>query len=319
MSEFLFQRVAIIGVGLIGGSLAAGIKRHCATNQLHAPHIIGIGRHIDTIETAKTLGLIDQASTDFSAIAGCDLVVICAPVAQTEAVLRQILPYVHDGMLVTDAGSTKQDVIAAARRAFGANADGINHGSVMANRIAQFIPAHPIAGKESNGPAAADANLYQNKRVVITPLPENTVENISKISALWQAVGAQVSTLSAIQHDAVFSAVSHLPHLLSYALVAQIANAEDAETKLGYAGAGFRDFTRIAASSPEMWRDIFVANKTALLKDLRAYQAMLSNLETLLVNDEVKTLERVIQKAATVRQAWQHNKAQDSKTSADKT
>lgn len=285
-----FQKVAIVGVGLIGGSLAAALK----TQGLSA-HVVGIGRHQSTLDEALALGLIDSASTLPSAVEGCDLVVLCAPVAQTQPLLAAMKPFLSAHAVITDAGSTKQDVVAAAKAALGGE---------YTDLIANFVPAHPIAGKAEHGPAAAEAALYQGKRVVITPLAENKPECVASVQALWEAVGAQVSFMSPVQHDAVFSAVSHLPHLLAYALVAQIANAEDAATKLSYAGGGFRDFTRIAASSPEMWRDIFAANKTALLKDLRDYQRMLGQLETLLISGNHAALETMISKAATVRQDW---------------
>jgi prephenate dehydrogenase len=286
----MFQKVAIVGVGLIGGSLAAAMKV-----QGLATHIVGIGRSQATLDEALALGLIDTVSTNVSAVAGCDLIVLCAPVAQTHALLMAMKPFFNADVIITDAGSTKQDVVAAAKAALGGE-----HTDLIAN----FIPAHPIAGKAQHGPAAADAALYQAKRVVLTPLAENKPECVAQVQALWRAAGAQVSFMSPVQHDAVFSAVSHLPHLLAYALVAQIANSEDAATKLGYAGGGFRDFTRIAASSPEMWRDIFVANKTSLLQDLRDYQRMLGRIETLLVTDNHATLEKVIAQAAVVRQDW---------------
>ena len=285
-----FRKAALIGVGLIGGSLAAAMKQHGLCD-----HIVGLGRTLETVLEAKKLGLIDHATTDYADLKGCDLIVLCVPVAQTAATLRALLPFVTPSTLITDTGSTKQDVVYAARSVLG---------DESSTPIAQFIPAHPIAGKAQHGPAAAEAGLFQGRRVVLTPLPENTMDMVDRVAALWAAVGAEVSHMSAIQHDAVFSSVSHLPHLLAYALVAQIANSEDAATKLGYAGAGFRDFTRIAASSPEMWRDVFAANKTAVLKDLRAYQAMLAQMELNLVTGDTKTLEKILSRAATVRSEW---------------
>jgi prephenate dehydrogenase len=286
----LFQKTAIIGVGLIGGSLAAAMKL-----QQLCLHIVGVGRSQATLDEALALGLVDSASIDMSAITGCDLVVLCAPVAQTQALLTAMKPFLNSNTIVTDAGSTKQDVVAAAKAVFGDS-----HEGAMAN----FVPAHPIAGKEKHGPSAADAALYQGKRVVLTPIAETHPDAVDRVQALWQAVGAAVTRMSPLRHDTVFASVSHLPHLLAYALVAQIANSEDAETKLDYAGGGFRDFTRIAASSPEMWRDIFAANKAALLKDLRGYQTMLGHIETLLITENYAGLEKLISKAASVRQDW---------------
>ncbi len=285
-----FKKTAIVGVGLIGGSLAAAMKA-----QHLCPHIVGIGRTQAMLDEALALGLVDSVSRDMEAVAGCDLVVLCMPVSYTQGVLQAIKPYLGADTIITDAGSTKQDVVAAAKAVFGDSHEGA---------MAQFVPAHPIAGKEKHGPSAADAALYAGKRVVLTPIAETHPDAANRVHALWEAVGAKVSRMSPLRHDTVFASVSHLPHLLAYALVAQIANSEDANTKLDYAGAGFRDFTRIAASSPEMWRDIFTANKTALLKDLRGYQAMLGHLETLLITDNFSSLEKLIGKAASVRQDW---------------
>jgi prephenate dehydrogenase len=289
-TKYMFQKTAIVGIGLIGGSLAAAMKQ-----QQLCPHIVGIGRSQATLDEALALGLVDSVSADMSVTTGCDLVVLCAPVAQTQALLGAMKQYLNAHTIVTDAGSTKQDVVAAAKAVFGDSHEGL---------LANFVPAHPIAGKEKHGPSAADATLYQGKRVVLTPIAETHPDAVNRVQALWQAVGATVTRMSPLRHDTVFASVSHLPHLLAYALVAQIANSEDAETKLDYAGGGFRDFTRIAASSPEMWRDIFAANKTAILKDLRGYQAMLGHIETLLITDNFAGLEKLIGKAATVRQDW---------------
>ena len=286
----LFQKTAIIGVGLIGGSLAAAMKAHRL-----CPHLVGIGRSQTTLDEALGLGLVDSVSLDLAAVAGCDLVVLCAPVAQSQAVLQAIAPHVSAHTIITDAGSTKQDFVVSCKAVFGDDHRGM---------LAQCVPAHPIAGKAQHGPAAADADLYRGKRVVLTPVAETNPAAVDRVQALWQAVGAVVSRMSPLRHDTVFAAVSHLPHVLAYALVAQVAHSEDAETKLDFAGAGFRDFTRIAASSPEMWRDIFAANKTALLRDLRAYQAMLGHIETQLVTDNFTGLEKLIAKAASVRQEW---------------
>ncbi len=281
-----FKRVGIIGVGLIGGSFAAALKQHAL-----AEHIVGIGRHQTSVDEALALGLIDEAAVSMQALAGCDLVLLAIPVAQTQTTLQAALPFISDQAIITDAGSTKQDVVAAAKAALG-------------ERIVQFVPGHPIAGKESNGPAAADASLYQGKNVVLTPLHENRPADVARVRALWEALGARVSLMSAVQHDAVFGAVSHLPHLLAYALVSQIANAPDSATKLAFAGGGFRDFTRIAGSSPEMWRDIFLANKDAVLKELQTYQAVLAQAQSMLEAGDGATIERWLSRAATTRQNW---------------
>ncbi len=288
----MFNKVAIVGVGLIGGSLAAAIK----ANKL-ALHIVGIGRQQSTLNEALVLGLVDSISLDTKAVSDCDLIVLCMPVAQTESTLRAIYPYLTPTVLITDVGSTKQDVVMAAKRVLG-------DGASKQDKIRQFIPAHPIAGKAQHGPSAAEANLYVDKRVIITPLPENTPDAVLQITNLWQIIGAHTSQMSPLHHDTVFASVSHLPHLLAYALVVQIIQSEDAQVKFSHAGAGFRDFTRIAASSPEMWRDIFFANKDALLNDLRIYQAVLESMASMLITNNGAGLESMITKAATTRQSW---------------
>jgi prephenate dehydrogenase len=278
----LFNRIAIVGVGLIGGSLGAATKQ-----QQLAHKVVGIERDVTIAQQAHTLQLIDEAISDVAACAEADLVVLAVPVRQTQAVLTALLPHLRSNTLITDTGSTKQDVVAAAR-------------TVLGGRIAQFIPGHPIAGREANGPAAAQSTLFTDKRVVLTPLPENRAEDIARVQALWQSVGARVSQMDAQQHDAIFAAVSHLPHLLAYALVAQIASAPDGATKLAYAGGGFRDFTRIAASSPEMWRD----NQTTLLAELSAYEKVLADARALLGSGEAVQLEQWLAQSAVVRQNW---------------
>jgi prephenate dehydrogenase len=282
----LFDQVAIVGVGLIGGSLGAALRQR----QI-AQHVIGIERDLAVAQQARSLQLIDEASTELQACAAADLVVLAVPVRQSQAVLAALVPHLRAQTLITDTGSTKQDVVRAARVALGP-------------QVRQFIPGHPIAGREVNGPAAALPTLYEDKRVVLTPLAENRTQDVERIEALWQAAGARVSHMSAPEHDAVFGAVSHLPHLLAYALVAQIASAPDAAAKLAYAGGGFRDFTRIAASSPEMWRDIFLANQEMLLAELSTYEAMLASARAMLTSGDAAQIEHWLTQSAIVRQNW---------------
>jgi prephenate dehydrogenase len=283
----LFARVAIVGVGLIGGSLGAAIRQ-----QQLAKQVVGIERDLAIAQQARSLQLIDEAATDLAACAGADLIVLAVPVRQTKAVLAALLPHVQAEALITDTGSTKQNVVAAAR-------------AVLGPRLAQFIPGHPIAGREANGPMAAQPALFEGKRVMLTPLAEHRAGDLARIQALWQAVGARVSHMDAPTHDAVFAAVSHLPHLLAYALVAQIASAPDAATKLAYAGGGFRDFTRIAASSPEMWRDILLANRDTVLHELSIYEQVLAGARALLAQGDAAQIEQWLAQSAVVRQQWQ--------------
>jgi prephenate dehydrogenase len=280
-------KVVIFGVGLIGGSFALALRHARA-----AGTIVGMGRSQQALERALALGLIDEIGTSLAAaMRGADLVLIAAPVAQTEPILASLLPYLEPGTVITDAGSTKSDVAAAARRALGA-------------RIAQFVPGHPIAGRESNGPEAAIVDLYRGKKTVLTPLPENAAAAIERVAAAWSACGAVIHQLTPQEHDKVFAAVSHLPHLLAYALVDDIANKPHAQLLFQYAASGFRDFTRIAASSPEMWRDISLANQDALLGELDSYLAQLTALRALLAQGDGARIEALYANAQRARRQW---------------
>lgn len=282
-----FKKIAVFGVGLIGGSFALALKRQSAVDE-----IVGVGRHRDTLERAQHHGLIDRIATDIAdAVYGADLVLVAAPVAQTGALLAGIAPHLQPGTVVTDAGSTKTDVVVAARAALG-------------DKIAQFVPGHPIAGREQNGPEAALADLYVGKKVILTPLPENPAALVEAVAAAWLQCGALIHQLTPQEHDAVFAAVSHLPHLLAYALVDDIAARPNAERLFQYAASGFRDFTRIAGSSPEMWRDIALANRPALLAELDAYLAQVTQMRELLHNQDGAALEALFGRAQRARQSW---------------
>lgn len=283
----MFKKIAIFGVGLIGGSFALALKKAGVAEQ-----IVGVGRHLTTLQRALELGIIDQIASDVAdAVSGADLILIAAPVAQTGAILASIAPHLQAGTIVTDAGSTKSDVALAARTALG-------------GKIAQFVPGHPIAGREQNGPEAALAELYVGKKVVLAPLPENSAADVARVAAAWQQCGAVIHQLSAQQHDAVFAAVSHLPHVLAYALVDDIANKPHAAALFQYAASGFRDFTRIAGSSPEMWRDISLANQSALLGELDAYMLQLGRLRGLLAAGDGPALEAIYSNAQQARHNW---------------
>ncbi len=283
----MLKKVTIFGVGLIGGSFALALKQAGAVSV-----VTGVGRRAQTVQRALELGIIDEASTDIaSAVKDADLILIATPVAQTAALLAVIRPHLQPGTVITDAGSTKTDVVAAARKALG-------------DKINQFVPGHPIAGREQNGPDAALADLYVSKKVVLTALPENTAATVERVAKAWQQCGAVVHHLSAEEHDAVFAAVSHLPHLLAYALVNDIATKPHAARLFQYAASGFRDFTRIAGSSPEMWRDISLANKHAVVAELDSYTAQLAQLRTLLVNEDGPAIEAVFSRAQKARLDW---------------
>ena len=280
-------KVVVCGVGLIGGSFARALRQAGVAHEF-----VGIGRTAAALATAQTLGLIDRTATDWAdALRQADLVLLAMPVSHTAAVLTQLAPHLEPQTVVTDAGSTKQDVIAAAR-------------AVLGTKIDQFIPGHPIAGAEKSGAAAAQADLYRDRRVILTPLPENPAVSIARVTDAWTACGATVSTLTAEAHDAIFAAVSHLPHLLAYALVHEFAQRDNAAQLFDFAAGGFRDFTRIASSHPEMWRDICLANRRALIHELDAYQAELMRVRVLLASADGPALEALFDRARTTRDTW---------------
>ncbi|KQV78564.1 prephenate dehydrogenase [Massilia sp. Root351] len=281
------NKVVIFGVGLIGGSFARALKQAGA-----ARSVVGMDRSPASLQRALELGIIDVAGSDIAgAVRDADLVLLAAPVAQTGNILAALLPHLGPRTVVTDAGSTKGDVAAAARAALG-------------EKLGRFVPGHPIAGRETNGPDAAIPNLYQGKKVVLTPLAENAEADVELVAAAWRACGAVIHRLSPEEHDKVFAAVSHLPHLLAYALVDDIAHKPHADLLFQYAASGFRDFTRIAGSSPEMWRDISLANQAALLTELDAYLAQLTTLRAQLAAGDGAALEAVYGNARHARERW---------------
>jgi prephenate dehydrogenase len=283
----MIERLVVIGVGLIGGSFALALKQAGAVRT-----VAGLGRDPAAMTRALALGIVDEVcESPEQAMRGADLVLLAAPVGQTGAILASLLPYLEPQTVVTDAGSTKCDVVAAARAALG-------------ERVRQFVPGHPIAGSESNGPDAARAELYRGKKTVLTPLPENPPPDVERVAAAWRHCGSLIHTLSARDHDRVFAAVSHLPHLLAYALVDDIAAKPHASLLFQYAASGFRDFTRIAGSSPEMWRDISLANRDALLTELDAYLAQLTSLRAMLAAADGRALETVFANAQRARREW---------------
>lgn len=286
----LFERVAILGVGLIGGSFALALKQAKA-----CAHVAGAGRRAANLKLALERGVIDSIAADAIAAAhGADLVLLAAPVAQFPRLFRDIASVLGPKAIVTDAGSTKRDVVSAARAALG-------------RKIAQFVPAHPIAGAEKSGAGAADADLFRDKRVIVTPLPENSDSAVKKVHDAWSACGARITRMDPEEHDAILGAVSHLPHVLAYALVHELASRENGAQLFAYAAGGFRDFTRIASSHPEMWRDICVANRDRLLIELRRYVEELGAIQKLLEAGDAAGLEKVFAEAREARDKWIHS------------
>jgi prephenate dehydrogenase len=285
LADFRLNKVVVYGVGLIGGSFALALKQAGAVGE-----IVGLGRSTASLELAQGMGVIDRVG-EAADVRDADLVLLAMPVGKMEAAMAAIVPHLGEKTVVTDAGSTKQDVVAAAQRAFG-------------KRLAQFVPCHPIAGAEKSGAAAANARLYIDKRVIVTPLPENTPFAIAMAEAAWTVCGADVSVMSPEQHDAVFAAVSHLPHVLAFALVDELIARPNAAELFDNAGAGFRDFTRIASSHPEMWRDISVANRAALVAELDRYMNALVHMRVMLASADADGLEKLFASARDARNAW---------------
>jgi prephenate dehydrogenase len=253
--------------------------------------VYGVGRSKANLDQAIAMGAIDSVLSLEDAAKQSQVIVLCVPVAQMRATFTTLEPFLQPHTLITDAGSTKGDVILAAKE-------------VLGKKACQFVPAHPIAGGAQHGAAAAKANLFDGKQTILCQLQENAKVDVELITQFWESTGARVRKIGAVQHDAIFAAVSHLPHVLSYALMVSVLNSEDAQEKLQHAGAGFRDFTRIAASSPEMWRDICLANRTAILKELDQYLSVAGHLRELIANEDAAGLEKAFAKASKARQAW---------------
>jgi prephenate dehydrogenase len=263
----VIERLCIIGVGLIGGSLARALRAAGACRE-----VVGAGRNAGNLQAAVELGVIDRYDTDLAqAVSGADMVVVCVPLGAMEAVFNAIKGRLAGDAVLTDAGSAKGSVIAAAQRAFGNVPD-------------FFVPGHPIAGTEQSGVEASFPELYKDRRVILTPLPDTRADATGRVRAMWEVAGAQVVSMDPVHHDAVLAATSHLPHLLAYSLVDTLSRLEDNDEVFDYAAGGFRDFTRIASSDPVMWRDICLANGDAILlmigrfvDDLQALSEAISN------------------------------------------
>jgi len=280
-------KLVIFGVGLIGGSLALALKKRKA-----AARIVGVGRSRANLLAARRLGIIDEIATDPAlAVQDADLVLLAAPLGQTAAVLAQIAPHLATKTIVTDAGSTKRDVIAHARKYLGA-------------AFARFVPAHPIAGTENSGARAAFAELFDDHKLIVTPEPETDARAVRMVSTVWKTAGMHVITMRAADHDRVLALVSHLPHVLAFALVDQLAGYSDAAALFGHTGGGLRDSTRIAGSSPEMWRDVCLANRDALLAALDDYLEELELLRGMIEAGDGQGLETRFAAARAARAKW---------------
>lgn len=286
----MFTQLGLIGCGLMGGSFALALKRAGLVKR-----VVGYSKSPSTTEQARRLGVIDTAAESaLLAVSGSDLVLIAVPVSASEATFKAIRPLIEPGALMMDVGSTKRDVVDAARR-------------TLKDRISSFVPAHPIAGKEVAGIQHADAALYQGRQVILTPLSKTPPELVQKATDTWAALGAHVLRMTPENHDAAFAAVSHLPHLLAFAFFNSVARQPAGRDYLTLGGPGFRDFTRIAASNPEVWTDILMANREEILKQAARFRHTLDAMEHVVKTGNTEALEALIRSASEARAGWQMN------------
>ena len=281
----MINKLTLIGVGLIGGSFALALREAGLVRE-----IVGVGRSAENLSAALGMYVIDASLTDpAQAVQGADLVLLAVPVGQMGESMAAIAPHLGAHTVVTDVGSTKQEVVTLARQYLGAH-------------LSRFVPGHPIAGAEKSGVKAARGELFRERNVVLTPLAETDAAAVELVTRLWQRCGAKVSQMGAADHDAVFAAVSHLPHVLAFALVDYIASQTNAEQLFGFAASGFRDFTRIAGSSPEMWRDICLANRDTMLSQLSGFERELAQIKALLEQGDGAALVQLFSRARDARQ-----------------
>ncbi|VWX55656.1 Prephenate dehydrogenase/arogenate dehydrogenase family protein [Burkholderiales bacterium 8X] len=290
----MFDQLGLIGCGLMGGSFALALKRAKLVKR-----VVGYSKSPSTTERARQLGVIDVAAPSaLLAVSGADLVLVAVPVGATEATLKAVRHGIAERALLMDVGSTKSDVVEAAQRA-------------LQEQFNTFVPAHPIAGKELAGVEHADGELFKGRQVVLTPVKATLRSNVQRATQLWSGIGAKVVTMTPEAHDSAFAAVSHLPHLLAFAFTQAIANDPQGEQFLELAGPGFRDFSRIAASDPAVWRDILVSNRQQVLRHSKAFRESLRRFESLMVAGDLQALEAAIAEASRVRGQWQHDKNHD--------
>jgi prephenate dehydrogenase len=283
----MFEQLGVIGCGLIGGSFALALKQRGLVKR-----VIGYSKSPSTTELARKLGVIDDAAESaLLAVSGSDIVLIAVPVSATETTLKTIRNLVDPKVLLMDVGSTKRDVVDAARR-------------VLRERVGSFVPAHPIAGKEVAGIQHADATLFNRRQVILTPLPQTDATLVQKATDVWSAIGAQVLRMTPENHDAAFAAVSHLPHVLAFAFFNAVQNQPAGREFLSLAGPGFRDFTRIAASDPHVWRDILAANREEVLKQAQRFRTALDAFELAMKTGNGEAIEEMIRAAAEGRTHW---------------
>ena len=283
----MFEQLGLIGCGLMGGSFALAMRRAGLVKR-----VVGYSKSPSTTERARMMGVIDiVAPSALMAVSGADIVLIAVPVAATESTFKAIKHLVTPDMLIMDVGSTKRDVIDAGRRA-------------LREQIGSFVPAHPITGKEVSGVENADPDLYTGRQIIITPIERTLPTQLQKAIDVWTALGCRVLKMTPEQHDAAFASVSHLPHMIAFALMNAISGQPQGKDYLSLAGPGFRDFTRIAASDPKVWRDILMSNREELLAQSKIFQDSLKALELVLSSGNTDALEGLIEKASNTRGNW---------------
>ncbi len=282
-----FKKLALIGCGLIGGSFALALKRAQAIER-----VSGFSASLSSREKALSLHVIDESANSIQeAVQGADLVLVAVPVNAIEACLSNIRESLSDEALVMDVGSTKHQITLAAQRA-------------LKERLHCFVPAHPIAGKERHGVAHAEATLFDHHKTILTPTPQSDAHLVALAKQVWQTIGSTVSIMSPEEHDQALAAISHLPHLIAFAAVNAIAQQDQRDLFLSLAGPGFRDFSRIAASAPSVWVDIFLSNPNEVLDQLSMFKKAIANFEQALMRKDPQIIENLIESASTVRKDW---------------
>jgi len=283
----MYQQLGVIGCGLMGGSFALALRQAGLVGR-----VVGYGKSRSGLDKALAMGVIDQAADSAQQAAeGSDLVLVAVPVGAIEATFKAVLTHLRPDALLMDVGSTKRDVVDTARR-------------VLKDRVGQFVPAHPIAGSERAGVAHADVTLYRQRQVILTPLAQTQPALVQRAADTWTALGARVNTMTAENHDAAFAAVSHLPHLLAFAYFTAIANQPAGRDFLELAGPGFRDFTRIAASDPAVWRDILLSNREEVLRQSMRFRYALEAMENMVQTGDAAALAEMIEAASSARRQW---------------
>lgn len=290
MNKNIINKLCIVGVGLIGGSLARALKKAGVVGE-----VVGAARDVEHLKKAKSLGVIDHFETDISlAIKDCDMLVVAVPLGAMQSVFEQIAPFITNDMVITDVGSSKASVVEAAKIAF-------------KNIPKSFVPGHPIAGTEKSGVEASFPELFQHRRIIITPLETSSSDALSKVRNMWQACGAEVIETTLEHHDEVLAATSHLPHMLAYSLVDTLARMDAKKEIFDFAAGGFRDFTRIASSDPDMWHDICLANSDALLKMIKKFSDDLQQLSKAIENKDGKYIKETFTRAKKARDEFCDN------------